>query len=633
MKSDNKEIKNKKKSTEEEKENSKKKKTAFTLIELLAVIIILGVIMLIAIPSVTKYISESRKDAYVATARRYIESARTKVNEGDLGIYDTDATYYIPISCIKMETGEGKTPYGEFSKAYVVTVYNGDGYNYFFTGTDTSKTGVRRAISYDTLNKRSIEPDVYDEDIKSDIGIGGRSKIVIFNEDCSAREDSAPNTYMDLEGNEIPVGEIPGHEYFNSNKNKYYSSLQSVINDASSGDVIKVMTYVEETSPITIPNTLSSIKIDFNGNTIHFDYEVQNPITNNSNLILVNKQTDYYALSLDMWHSLINNGTLEVNDNVSFSAEIHPIENHGTLNIKGGNVGSQDADGIENFGTLNVSGGSVGGYSSGIRNSNGTVNITGGEIGGAYYGLFNCSTCTATLSGDANISGRQYTVANEGTFIATGGTIDATRGWGTNGLTNSGTATLSNVTIEAESSSSGYSTYGIRNYSSGNLTINSATIKARVTGDAYSCYGISNEGNMLINNVDLSATTSKYNQLDATGIQIKGGNTTILEGKIVAHSTAISTSGSNYKLTIGKDDGNVSTTNPEIYASGRSGIGISLGTGSSGTVNIYDGIIKYANDVRYCVWGSGAATINYPTGYTLYKVFNNPLGTGYLIRQ
>ena len=117
-------------------------KKGFTLIELLAVIIILGVIMLIAIPSVTKYISESRKDAYVATARRYIESTRTKVNEGDLGIYDTDATYYIPISCIKIENGGGKSSYGDFKQAYVIVSYDGDGYDYYWASTDTAKMGI-----------------------------------------------------------------------------------------------------------------------------------------------------------------------------------------------------------------------------------------------------------------------------------------------------------------------------------------------------------------------------------------------------------------------------------------------------------------------------------------------------------
>ena len=52
--------------------------------------------MIIAIPSVTKYISDSRKEAYVDTAKEIVSGTRNVVNEGKLGIYDTNTTYYIP---------------------------------------------------------------------------------------------------------------------------------------------------------------------------------------------------------------------------------------------------------------------------------------------------------------------------------------------------------------------------------------------------------------------------------------------------------------------------------------------------------------------------------------------------------
>ena len=68
-------------------------KKAFTLIELLAVIIILGILMLIAIPSVTNYINNSRKSTYVTTVNELVKGTIAKVNSGDLNVYDSDTTY------------------------------------------------------------------------------------------------------------------------------------------------------------------------------------------------------------------------------------------------------------------------------------------------------------------------------------------------------------------------------------------------------------------------------------------------------------------------------------------------------------------------------------------------------------
>ena len=44
--------------------------------------------MIIAIPSVTTYISNSRKSFYIDTAKNIIGGARNLVNEGKLEMYD-----------------------------------------------------------------------------------------------------------------------------------------------------------------------------------------------------------------------------------------------------------------------------------------------------------------------------------------------------------------------------------------------------------------------------------------------------------------------------------------------------------------------------------------------------------------
>ena len=84
--------------------------------------------MIIAIPLVTKYISDSRKNAYVDMAKEIIAGTRNVINEGSLGMIYTNTTYYIPSGYIKTENAS-KSPYGDFTQAYVGVIYDGQGYN------------------------------------------------------------------------------------------------------------------------------------------------------------------------------------------------------------------------------------------------------------------------------------------------------------------------------------------------------------------------------------------------------------------------------------------------------------------------------------------------------------------------
>ena len=170
------------------RKSTKKKNNAFTLIELLAVIIILGVLMIIAIPSVTTYISDSRKNSYIDTAKNIVGGARNIANEGKLGMYDTDTTYYLRASCINTENGL-KSPYGDFTEAYVGVTFDGKGYNYYWISTDSSGQGVKDVTPVDKLDIDKIEANLTDTEIKEKVdktGVDGRSKIQIINDNCNS---------------------------------------------------------------------------------------------------------------------------------------------------------------------------------------------------------------------------------------------------------------------------------------------------------------------------------------------------------------------------------------------------------------------------------------------------------------
>ena len=162
--------------------NMKKNNKAFTLIELLAVIIILGILLLIAIPSVTSYINNSRKEAYIAIAKRYAKGAIPLVNHGDIEILDPNTTYYIPNTCVEIE-GESTSPYGKFKKAYILITYKDDSHDYYWISVDEAGVGVDTIINVSYLSIEHLNTDI--DDIDTTVGVGTRTNIVIYNSNCS----------------------------------------------------------------------------------------------------------------------------------------------------------------------------------------------------------------------------------------------------------------------------------------------------------------------------------------------------------------------------------------------------------------------------------------------------------------
>ena len=70
----------------------RKKRNAFTLIELLAVIVILAVILVIAIPRILDVIETSKKDSFKTSAQIIADSAEKKYVENKLNNIDEEIT-------------------------------------------------------------------------------------------------------------------------------------------------------------------------------------------------------------------------------------------------------------------------------------------------------------------------------------------------------------------------------------------------------------------------------------------------------------------------------------------------------------------------------------------------------------
>ena len=104
-------------------------KKGFTLVELLAVIVILGVLLLIAVPSVTNIINNSKKKAFASAAKLMIENVESAASiektTGSINKCNVNIVY------IKLERGSK----GKNAKGYISVDANGKGTIYYTDGT------------------------------------------------------------------------------------------------------------------------------------------------------------------------------------------------------------------------------------------------------------------------------------------------------------------------------------------------------------------------------------------------------------------------------------------------------------------------------------------------------------------
>lgn len=140
-----------------------KKKNGFTLVEMIAVIIILGIIMVIAVPAVSKYILNSNDATYAGDIQAFVETIRSGYEMEEYGPHVKEGEIMIvPIENVEFEKGESKeSPYGAYdlTKSYVLIVPERNGYEFYANVVDVNGIGVVMKKSNE-LNKDAIEEDI-----------------------------------------------------------------------------------------------------------------------------------------------------------------------------------------------------------------------------------------------------------------------------------------------------------------------------------------------------------------------------------------------------------------------------------------------------------------------------------------
>ena len=146
----------------------RKNKNGFTLIEILAVIVILGIVMIIAIPAVSNYLVTSRKSTYMSNVSAYLETVRGEYEMKYYGsfLYD-DEIMIVPIDLIDIEQGiSTKSPFGDIimDKSYVVIVPEREAYQFYANFVDTAGYGVTmlpsNALERENLEKYNVNDDI-----------------------------------------------------------------------------------------------------------------------------------------------------------------------------------------------------------------------------------------------------------------------------------------------------------------------------------------------------------------------------------------------------------------------------------------------------------------------------------------
>lgn len=126
---------------------NKKGKKGFTLIELLAVIVILAILLAVAIPMVTRYISDSRRDSLVTTAREFADTVEkdATAEKYELPISPSEVTI-VSLDRVQLQKGGSKSPYNAkwtLDSSYVAIINVGTDidpvYKYYVTLADSKR--------------------------------------------------------------------------------------------------------------------------------------------------------------------------------------------------------------------------------------------------------------------------------------------------------------------------------------------------------------------------------------------------------------------------------------------------------------------------------------------------------------
>ena len=166
----------------------------FTLIELLAVITIMGILMMVAIPSVSRTIENSRRDTFADNALTYVNTVRNAVMADELSCDSTtvsataNGTYYFAIDTENQQTKDimEKVALSSWGNAKVTG---------YVQWTKTTNSAGRTTTTYSVCLEDTGDHGFSGKSEEKDVS---RTKILTSGADCTSSGKAATGTVCTL---------------------------------------------------------------------------------------------------------------------------------------------------------------------------------------------------------------------------------------------------------------------------------------------------------------------------------------------------------------------------------------------------------------------------------------------------
>ena len=228
----------------------RKKRNAFTLIELLAVIVILAVILVISIPRILDVIDVSKKDSFKTSAQIIADSAEKKYVENKLNNIDEEITCENVTKLSKEDYESCKITFDNEGNAKVTI--EGKGKFKDLAICNGTKTSVELSDTCSTDAKYFAYEDVEGGISITGYSIEGGLDVVIPSNINGKQVVSIGNDAFTTRGVE-PTG-------ISTNKIEY--NIQPLYNKKDNYEVVPLMSYTTDglgITSVTIPNSVTSI--------------------------------------------------------------------------------------------------------------------------------------------------------------------------------------------------------------------------------------------------------------------------------------------------------------------------------------------------------------------------------------